>query len=132
MFEILIQRRPVSQQTRRRERLREWQSYVRSQAEGVWSSDQAPREGLVALTLLYLYEEAALDVDNIAKPIQDALKGLVFTDDALVSDAIIRRRNLAGEFDLTDVPSLVLEGFERGGEFIYVRVTEAPPQEILL
>ena len=86
----------------------------------------------MALTLIYLYEEAALDIDNISKPIQDALIGLVFTDDALVSDAVIRKRNLAGEFDLHDVPSLLLEGFERGGEFIYLRITDAPSQEVLL
>lgn len=86
----------------------------------------------MALTLLYLYESAALDVDNIAKPILDALKGLVFTDDALVSDAVIRRRDLAGEFELAEAPPLVIEGFERGGEFVYVRITDAPPQETLI
>ena len=43
-----------------------------------------PRElagGPVALTVLYFYDEAALDIDNILKPIQDALVGIVLEDD---------------------------------------------------
>ena len=112
--------------------MREWQAFLRDQAERIWPSGEKPGEGLVALTLLYLYESAALDVDNLAKPILDALKGLVFADDALVSDAIIRKRDLAGEFELAEAPTLIIEGFERGGEFVYVRITNAPPQETLI
>jgi Holliday junction resolvase RusA-like endonuclease len=37
---------------------------------------------------IYLYDEVVLDADNIIKPIQDALIGLAFLDDALVTDII--------------------------------------------
>ncbi len=33
------------------------------------------------VTITYVYDEVPLDVDNIPKPILDALKGLVFSDD---------------------------------------------------
>jgi len=46
----------------------------------------------VALRLLYLYEEAALDVDDILNAIQDALVGVLLEDDAVVTDVEIRRR----------------------------------------
>lgn len=130
-FEFIIPSRPVSQQTRRRERLREWKEFVREQASRRWPADQSPAQCPICLTLIYLYDEAALDVDNIIKPIQDALVGVAFPDDALVTDAISRRRNLRGTFDLTRASPVLIEGFEHGDEFVYVHVGDAPPQEQL-
>jgi crossover junction endodeoxyribonuclease RusA len=71
-------------------------------------------------------------VDNILKPIQDALVGLVFSDDSIVTDAISRRRQLGGTFDLSRVSPVLIEGFEYGDEFVYVHIADAPPQEQLL
>jgi crossover junction endodeoxyribonuclease RusA len=131
-FEFLIRSRPVSQQTRRRNRLREWKEFVRGEAMRYWASSHTPADGPVCITLVYLYEEAALDVDNIIKPIQDALVGLAFSDDSIVTDTISRRRQLGGTFDLSRVSSVLIEGFEYGDEFVYVQVANAPPQEELI
>jgi hypothetical protein len=49
----------------------------------------------------------------------------------LVTDVIIRRRALRGTFDLTHASLVLVEGFEYGGEFVYVQVRDAPPQEQL-
>lgn len=130
-FEFLIRSRPVSQQTRRQRRLDEWKDFVRREAERAWTPIHTLADGPVCVTLIYLYDEAALDIDNIVKPIQDALIGLAFRDDALVTDAIIRRRQLRGTFDLTRAPPVLVEGFEYGGEFVYVRIDDAPPQDQL-
>lgn len=131
-FEFLIKSRPVSQQTRRRERLREWKEFVRQEATRYWSSTHVPANGPVCITLVYLYDEAALDVDNFIKPIQDALVGLAFSDDSVITDVIIRRRQLRGTFDLSRASSVLIEGFEYGDEFVYVHVGDAPPQEQLI
>ncbi len=131
-FEFLIRSRPVSSQTRRRERLREWKDFVRQEAIRYWSSTHAPADGPVCITFVYLYDEAALDVDNIIKPIQDALVGLAFPDDSLVTDIISRRRQLRGAFNLSRASPVLIEGFEYGDEFVYVHVGDAPPQEQLI
>ena len=54
---------------------------------------------------------------------------LAYLDDSLITDAIIRRRCLQGTFDLRGVSPLLVKGFEHGGEFIYIQVSNAPPQE---
>src|SRR5215468_10196464 len=131
-FEFLIRSRPVSQQIRRRERLREWKEFVRREAARYWSSTHVPVNGPVCITLVYLYDEAALDVDNIIKPIQDALVGLTFPDDSLVTDVISCRRQLRGTFDLSRASPVLIEGFEYGDEFVHVHIADAPPQEQLL
>ncbi len=115
-FEFLIKSRPVSQQTRRRERLREWKEFVRQEATRYWTSTHVPANGPVCITLVYLYDEAALDVDNFIKPIQDALAGLAFSDDSVITDVVIRRRQLRGTFDLSRASSVLIEGFEYGDE----------------
>jgi Holliday junction resolvase RusA-like endonuclease len=131
-FEFLIRSRPVSQQTRRRERLREWKEFVRQEAMRYWTVTHLPATGPVCITFVYLYDQAALDLDNIIKPIQDALVGLAFPDDSLVTDVMSRRRQLRGTFDLSRASAVLIEGFERGGEFVYVQVGDAPPQEQLV
>jgi hypothetical protein len=85
----------------------------------------------VCITLVYLYEEVVLDADNIIKPIQDALIGLAFLDDSLVTDIIIRRRQLGGTFDLSRASPVLIEGFEYGGEFVYVCIADASQEQLL-
>lgn len=131
-FEFLIRNRPVSQQTRYRERLREWKEFVRAEALRQWPKHRLPVSHPICVTLVYLYDEAALDIDNILKPILDALQGIVFPDDSIVTDAISRRRQLRGPFDLSRVSPLFAEGFSYGGEFVYVHIGDAPPQEQLI
>jgi len=46
----------------------------------------------VSLRILYFYDDVALDVDNVLKPILDALKGVLVEDDSAITDVDIRRR----------------------------------------
>jgi crossover junction endodeoxyribonuclease RusA len=132
MFEFVIPQRPVSVQTRRRERLAAWKALVRGHAEAQWQDAHQAVIGTAAVTLVYLYEEAALDVDNIIKPIQDALVGLAYVDDTIITDVTARRRQLSGHFDLTNVPTVLADAVAGGRESVYVRISPAPPQEELL
>ena len=85
--------------------------------------------GDLQLTLVYLSDVSPPDTDNIVKPIQDALVGLVFSDDALISDVESHRRALNSTFDLTQLPQLVLAGIASGQECVYVRVSSSRPLE---
>ena len=82
------------------------------------------------LTITYFYEEVFLDVDNIPKPILDALKDLVYSDDTQVTDLVCRKRDLNGDLRIANPSSILAEGFDRGNEFLYVVVENAPDQEV--
>ena len=125
MFEFLIPQRPVSTQTRRRENLREWKNYVAGEAAKAWPADSPPFEGDLRVTLVYLASDDPADVDNIIKPIQDALVGLVYEDDEAVCDVDSHRRLLTQPIDVTDLPALLQNGVAAGEECVYVRVSEA-------
>ncbi|MDB9493061.1 RusA family crossover junction endodeoxyribonuclease [Spirulina major CS-329] len=122
---------PVSQQTRRRERLRDWRMVVRQEAEKYWPSGQTVATSSIMLQITYFYDRDTIDVDNIIKPIQDAIIGLAYIDDAQVTDILARKRNLSGNFKVTNMTSTLAEGFSRGDEFLYIVVVDAPDQEVL-
>ena len=130
-FEFIIPERPVSQQTRRQARLREWKNFVAQEARAAFGDRPLLTDAAIAIKLLYLYEEAALDADNIVKPIQDALVNIVFPDDSAVSDIEVRRRWLRTDFALGEVSPVLASGLDLRREFIYVIVDEAPPQDVL-
>jgi Holliday junction resolvase RusA-like endonuclease len=131
-IEFVIPQRPVSQQARRQARLRDWKEFVARQAKLAITEPLNLASEPVALKLLYLYDEAALDVDNILKPIQDALVGVLLTDDAVVTDVEIRRRWRGTTFTLNAVSPVLAAGLALGKEFVYVMLSDAPPQDILL
>jgi crossover junction endodeoxyribonuclease RusA len=122
IIEFLIPRRPVSLQTKSRANLQAWKNYVTGEAAKVWQGTTIGT-GDLELLLVYLFDLAPPDTDNIVKPIQDALVGLVFADDALISDVESHRRSLVGTFDLTRLPALLVSGIATGQECVYVKVS---------
>jgi Holliday junction resolvase RusA-like endonuclease len=129
--EFVIPQRPVSQQARRRDRVREWRDFVAEHARGAVGPAHELLTGPVALRLLYLYDEVVLDVDNILKPIHDALIGVLFEDDSAVTDVEIRRRWRGAAFTLNAVSPVLAAGLELGREFVHVVLIDAPPQDVL-
>jgi crossover junction endodeoxyribonuclease RusA len=130
-FEFIVNGPPVSQQTRRRQRLKVWKEIVRQEAEKYWSLKQKTATGSVMLQVTYFYDSVAMDVDNIVKPIQDAIIGLAYVDDNQITDVLVRKRDLSGNFKIENMTSILAEGFTRGNEFLHIVVTDAPDQEVL-
>jgi hypothetical protein len=122
-FDFLIPKRPVSLQTRKTTNLQAWKQYVRAEAEKTWTG-QFFTERNIQLTLVYLYSSDPLDTDNIIKPIQDALVGLVYKDDLIISDIDVHRRPFSDTFDMTLLPILLVQGIVSRLECVYVQVSE--------
>lgn len=120
-FDFLIPKPPVSVQTKNRANLAHWKRLVRGEAAKTWAGSTCSGTD-IQLTLVYLYARDPLDVDNIIKPIQDSLKGLVYDDDSLVTDVESHRRPLAGTFDPLRCPAVLLGAILSGMECVYVRV----------
>lgn len=127
-FDFLIPKRPVSLQTRNRANLQAWKNYVHAEAARTWLGEIYSGKD-IQLTLIYLYDSDPVDTDNIVKPIQDALIGLVYEDDSFVADVESHRRPLSGTFDLTRCPGALIQGIISGEECVYVRVVESQPLE---
>lgn len=122
-FEFTIQGPPVSHQTRNRARLQQWKQDVRAAAQARISAGEAPSPDSVQITITYYYEGDSPDVDNIIKPIQDALNGLVFVDDAQVSETKSRKRPLNGSYQIKGASGVLLQGFAAGLGFLHIRIS---------
>ncbi|MEH2151517.1 RusA family crossover junction endodeoxyribonuclease [Nostoc sp.] len=128
-FEFVIPRRPVSLQTKKKQNLQAWKNFVRVEAQKLWKDRSVIKQGDLQLTLVYLCDDFPADTDNIIKPIQDALVGLVFEDDSLVSDVESHRRFMSDPIEIKSLPSLLQRAVITGQECVYVKVSESQPLE---
>jgi crossover junction endodeoxyribonuclease RusA len=135
-FEFVVIGRPISHQSNNRILLRQWQDTVRAAAEAAWPKDRSPTTQACLLVVVYFFGQfpAALDNDNLVKPIQDALNGMVYEDDKQVTDTAIRRTSVEVQFRFRTgkQSALLMEIIRSETEFIYVRVEDAPDHKELL
>ena len=122
-FEFVVPGPPVSQQARSSSR-RAWAGTVLRAAQGRWDAS-TPVEGDVMVAITCFFDGNSLDVDNIPKPMLDALNGIVYVDDTQVTDLLCRKRAMGGELRIEHPSSVLLETLDRGEQFLHVAVTEA-------
>lgn len=130
-FEFTIQGPPVSNQTRNRARLQQWKQDVRAAAQIRIPAGAGPVPDEVQITITYYYEGDSPDVDNIIKPIQDALNGLVFVDDEQVAETKSRKRPLNGSYQIKGASGVLLQGFAAGVGFLHIRVSNSVHNGVL-
>jgi crossover junction endodeoxyribonuclease RusA len=128
-FEFIIPKRPVSSQTKKRNSLNRWKNYVRAEAEKHWQGELS-KDVALHLTLGFFYKEDILDVDNIVKPIQDALVGLVYEDDALITDLLAHRHRVSALYREEEsypvkYSDVLIRAILLQSECVYVRVQDA-------
>jgi crossover junction endodeoxyribonuclease RusA len=126
LLEFTVDGPPVSYQTNDRANLQVWKNTVRIEAAKHWTS--APLLGPIKFVLMNFHEGASarLDDDNMAKPIRDALNGLVYQDDKQITHAEHSQTGLDAFYQIRSVSKVILEAFHRGNEFVYVRIEDAP------
>lgn len=125
---------PVSHQARNRKVLRSWRADVAQATRAAVEAGAAPVEDDVEIEVVYYHDEEAPnlpDEDNMLKPVQDALQGIVYVDDSQISDGTCRRRNLDSSFEVRRMSRVLADGFVQGEEFIHVTVRPAPDPRVL-
>jgi Holliday junction resolvase RusA-like endonuclease len=129
VLEFVVNGTPVSVQSSS-ETKRFWQQRVAvaaRQAAGEWVRSRADSI-VLKVAYFYVYQPVA-DLDNIVKPLQDALKKIAYEDDIQVVDLIASMRpNTEGRrLKLTGLLPAVLSG---DSDFVYVRVGRASRIEV--
>ena len=131
LLEFLLPRRPISHQSKDATKRQRWKEFVALTAQAAWGS-RAALATPCQLTLVYFCGELPADIDNIIKPIQDALVGVVYVDDIYITDVDSHRRPLTATFDSTRLPSLVLPAIATLQECVYVRIRPSQSIEFYL
>lgn len=129
--EFIVPGVPISAQTSNKARKQEWMEAVTAAAQGVWL--ESPLDVELAVSVTY-FEPGTwkLDLDNMVKPILDAITGVVWIDDKQLVDIHPARRDLDGYYRIKGISPVVAEGFIAGEPFIHVKVTTPPDQGVFL
>lgn len=120
----------ASAQARNKKRKDDWKNRVASASHSELPPDSSPVPDEVSATIVYFFEgETDIDVDNFTKPILDALIGVVYLDDGQVSQIVVRKTGLSAGLSIDDPEPVLAQALERGGDFVYIRIDEAPKHE---
>ena len=88
--------------------MKRWKEQVRTAAQAAWSVDDSPIDHKVQIHITYYHDSAQLDVDNMLKPIQDALCGLVYEDDRQLTDTHGHLRDLNDPYRVRGITAAAL------------------------
>jgi crossover junction endodeoxyribonuclease RusA len=91
-IEFLVQGTPVSSQAKRPESKNEWKERVKSASNTAIPNLHFASDESMAVTLYYLPSEPMQgDIDNIVKPILDALCQHIYRDDNQVARVVVQK-----------------------------------------
>ena len=120
MIDFVVWGTPRSQRARSRQ---PWMAKVRAAVP--------PSAELLAVPLrlridFFFRGGTDLDVDNIIKPIQDALQNVLYDDDVRIVDVCSRKIDLFELPPLVNIPATLANALAGSpGEFVFVRVADA-------
>ena len=123
MIEFIVRGTPRNHRASSRP---QWQAKVRAAAP----TQSALLAGPLRLRIDFFFEGVTdLDADNIIKPIQDALKYLIYGDDESVVDVCSRKVDRVNPPPVIDAPKTLANALDfTTGDFVYIRVAEAHPE----
>jgi Holliday junction resolvase RusA-like endonuclease len=129
-FEFTVPGLPISHQSRNKKKLSTWQQTVRTAASKLWGSKSPLGTHLIIMVTYYHEGESVrIDNDNLLKPIQDALIGLVYLDDRWITDTMVRKTSIEGRFRVRGFSMVLLEALSRGEQFVHIVVDRAPSHD---
>lgn len=126
-FEFIVEGPPVSLNARG-QRKQKWKAKVSSAAKSAMQLDPKTQKSYepvdikVQLVIVNYYIQASPDVDNIIKPIQDALEGIVYHNDNQVFDTRCIKVQIDGNFRIKNPSPLLISGLQSQRDFLHIRV----------
>ena len=106
-----------------RRKYREWMQKVKTAAiNKELSSLPLIQSGEVEVRITNFPSGSYHDVDNVIKPIFDAMNGVIYTDDQLITRVLSERIDLSNRPLITNPSDLVIEAIDRYQEFLHIVV----------
>jgi len=104
---------------------------VAAAARTEWPASNQAFSCDVELRVTHYSDRRIADRDNLLKPIQDALQGLVYGNDRQIKDTTFNWRDINAKFTVRNVSLPVAIAFSNGDEFLHIRVWISPDAEDL-
>lgn len=130
-IEFLVHGTPVSLQAKRAQAREEWKNLVKESSNLAIPVPHFASDHGMAVTLYYLPEERMQgDLDNIVKPIVDALSGHIYIDDHQVERILVQKFEPGNVFDFNEPSAMLAEALGGRRPVVYVRISDDPNEEL--
>ena len=83
------------------------------------------------VTVTCFHSHRQFDLDNILKPILDAMNELIYDDDEQITDLHCHKRVLTADLEMRNPSPVLSEAFARSTQFVHIVVAEAPDQGMI-
>lgn len=123
-FEFTIKGPPISHQAKAKSKQR-WKKAVAA-ATAVLQPGAVPVNCEIGVSITYYYDGDTPDVDNVIKPIQDALIGIVYDDDSQVVESRSSKTRIDSSYTIRGASAELLMAFSRNDPFVHILISEAP------
>jgi crossover junction endodeoxyribonuclease RusA len=125
-LEFVVPGPPVSNQpgTAGRANLLAWRATIAGSATLQWANPPI-MAGLKALIVnFYAGNKPSVDVDNMSKPILDAMQKIVYDNDRQIVQAEISHVKIDAVFSIPGVRPIIVTALQAGSQFVYVRIED--------
>jgi hypothetical protein len=130
-IEFIIPGTPISLQATGRRSLSEWKARVKEASSAVIPSPHYASEGRIAVTVYYLPAgPAQVDIDNIVKPILDALCRHIYIDDRQVERVVVQKFEPSNIFNFSLPTPTFAKALTGSKPAVYVRLSNNPFEEL--
>jgi Holliday junction resolvase RusA-like endonuclease len=125
-FEFIVEGPAVSLKAKKTnaKRYQKWIRTVRTAAQKYWLSSMNPTNSpAVIVHIINYYTSAPPDVDNIIKPILDAIETVAYSDDRQVFKVISEKFDLSNIQRIQSPSPFLAAGLEKYNELLHIIVT---------
>lgn len=122
-LEFIVQGTPVSLQCKRTIAKDDWKGRVRDASYNVLPEGHFSTEAPISITLFYFpATEMQGDVDNIVKPILDALSQHIYADDKQVERVWVQKFEPGRIFEFTNPSEVLSEALDGEKPLLFIRL----------
>jgi crossover junction endodeoxyribonuclease RusA len=132
-FEFVVEGPAVSLKAKKKNarRYQRWIRTVRAAAQKEFQNRSQPtRSQNITVSVTNYYTLAPPDVDNIIKPLLDAIGTVVYVDDRQVRKVISEKVDLASVASILDPSPILATALEKYSEVLHIIITWDPEDQL--
>jgi Holliday junction resolvase RusA-like endonuclease len=131
-LEFIVHGIPVSSQASRATSKTAWKHAIRAASAAVLPEGHFCSAGRMAVTLYYFPGQPMQgDIDNIVKPILDALSRHVYLDDRQVERLVVQKFEPKETFNFSEPSDTLSEAMNGAKPVLYIRISNNPTEELI-
>lgn len=130
-IEFVVSGTPVSLQAKRAASKNQWKERVRNASSEVLPEAHFASEERLSVTILHFPDgQMQGDIDNIVKPILDALSQYIYIDDRQVDRVLVQKFEVGRVFEFEEPTTKFASAIGGMRPLTYIRVSDNPFEEL--